>query len=346
LKDRESLGSDALSARDAAGLLLDAEWRWSDTPTAANAPETSVEALEALRSSTRWRMRIELVSVGRMRLTFMGQGYPWAEGTELRARVDRLGHVLVWPDEKHYRHVVVGALRALFTDRRLDRGPLFTPKVMAGPTAALLGQSTLKRNVNTPVGEVQLESATLAAAGSGAILLCRFLVELVGADPDLAECSADQVVLRANIASAPGGKLQFIVNHFSKKLELPLAGIQVPPDNAHFETSGLPLPQSGTVSRQQLLALRSHAVAASAATRDAPAQGLVAANRTLALRALLVDGAVVAWLMPGAELSIPELKSGTYMIAWRDFFGTLSEPAKTVALPARVNLGDAAEPGG
>jgi len=346
LKDREQLHAEALSNRDTSGLVLDAEWRWSDVPGPANNPETANDTLDTLRNMTRLRMRIEVASAGRLSIVFLGHGYPWPDRTELRARVDRLGHVLVWPDNKHYRIVVPGALRSLFADRRLDRGLLFSPKPTLDPAGSVLGQATARQSLSTPLGSIQLEQATNTSAGLGAPLLCRLLVELAGVDPNTATCAPDQLVLRANVNHAPSGKLLFVVNQWSKKQDLAIAAIQLPPDNAQFETSGLPIQPPSSVPRTQLVTLRSHdGAATAAATKDAPKQGLVAVNRTLALRALMLDGIPVAWLPSGAELALPELKSGVYSVGWRDFFGSYIEAPKTVNLPARVVVGKANELG-
>ena len=328
----------ASAVRDTTGLVIDAEWRWSDVPGPANAPESSVEALDSLRQGTRLRMRIGLASAGRMSIAFLGNGYPWPDGTEIRARADRLGHILVWPDGKRYRNVVTGTLRAMFTDRRLDRGHLFVPKITHQAPGSALGQVTTKQVLSTPVGEIHLEQANFPTAGDGAALLCRFLVELMGIDPETRACSSDTVALRANLASSPGGKLQFVVNQVAKKQELPLAVIQFPPEGASFETGGAPIPAS-TVPKGQLEALRHRPIAPAVAVKQGPQQGLVAANRTLALRALLIDGVTVAWLPSGGELTLLELKAGNYSVSWRDFFGTFIEPPKLVGVPSEASLG-------
>jgi hypothetical protein len=340
LKGREQLHDDLLSTRDTGGVVLDAEWRWSDVPGSANAAESSPEALDALRTSTRLRMRIEVASAGRLNIAFLGHGYPWPDGTELRARIDRLGHLLVWPDGKHYRVVVPGTLHTLFADRRLDKSLLFSPKPTIDSPGSVMGQATARQSLSTPIGAIQLEQATITSAGIGAPLLCRFLVELAGVDPNTAVCAPDQLVLRANVNSAPGGKLQFVVNQWNRKQELPLSGIQMPPLDATLETSGVPVPKLGSVPRAQVAALRSHdAVSPIPTAKDAPKLGLVAVNRTMSLRALLIDGIPVAWLPSGAELALPELKSSAYTISWRDFFGSYVEAPKNVTLPARVVLG-------
>lgn len=347
LKDREQLGTDVLQSRDAVGLILDAEWRWTDVPSGSNAPETSLEAMEALRNGTRLRMRIELAAAGRMSIAFLGNGYAWPDGTELRSRIDRLGHILVWPNAKRYRNVVAGSLRAMFADRRLDRGHLFVPKIVPQSVSSALGHVVSRQVLSTPVGEVHLEQANLPQAGEGAALLCRFLVELMGIDPDTRACASDQLALRAHLTSAPGGKLQFVVNQVSKKQEIPLALLQVPPETAVLEATGAPVPVSVSVPKAQLEALRQRAVTApTTAVKDAPSQGLVAVNHTLSLRALLLDGLIVAWVPARAEVALPELKSGTYGVSWRDFFGTSVEPPRVTAVPARISLGTNSEAGG
>jgi hypothetical protein len=349
LKEGEKLGLDSIASRESIGILLDVEWKQSDVLSPSGAPETAMEGLEEARNKTRLRLRVEVAAAGRLRATFLGQGYPWAEGTELRARADKFGYVLVWPDGKSYRNVVPGALRALFTDRRLDQGPLFVPKVTALPAGQWLGQSTVRNVLSTPVAEIQLDQATVPSAGLGAPLLCRMLVELAGIEPDNSLCTAEQLPLHAQLTNAPGGKLTFAVSLMGKKQDLPLSGLQVPPEHAVFQSSGMPLAEGGSVERSLLTGLRHHAVAPSATVSSTalltPGTGLVAVNRALALRALLVDGVTVAWLPPGAELALPELRNGLYSIAWRDFFGSFLEPPRNVALPARITLGNPRDTG-
>jgi hypothetical protein len=344
LKDRERLGLDSIAPRESTGIQLDVEWKQSDLPTPSGAPETAVDALEEARNKTRLRLRVEVAAAGRLRVIFLGQGYPWAEGTELRARVDKYGYVLVWPDGKSYRNVVSGALRAWFNERRLDQGPLFTPKVTALPSGQWLGQPTTRYVLSTPVSEIQLDQATVPGAGLGAPLLCRLLIELAGVEPDNRLCDAEQLPLHAQLTNAPGGKLTFVVTALGKKQELPLSDIQVPPERASFQSSGTPLAKSGVIDSSLLSSLRHRAVApvtpVSSTAILTPSTGLIAVNRGLSMRALLVDGVTVAWVSPGSELTLSELRNGLYSIAWRDFFGSYVEPQRNVALPARVILGN------
>jgi hypothetical protein len=343
LKDREPLSTDTIMSRESVGMQFYVEWRQSDLPAPSGAPETAVDALELAREKTKLRMHVEVASTGRMRVVFLGQGFPWEEGTELRARIDKFGYVLVWPDGKTYRNVVPGALRAWFSDRRLDQGPLFKPKIMGLSAGNLLGQITTRHLVITPVAEMELAQANVPGTGLGALLICRLLIELAGAEPDSALCADEQLPLHAHLTNAPGGKLSFVVTALGKKQDLPLSSIQVPPEHAVYQTSGVPFAKSGTIDRNLLTALRHRSVAPATHVNSTaisiPSTGLLAINRSLSLRALMVDGIIVAWLSPGTELSIPELRSGTYSIAWRDFFGSFIESPKNVVLPSRVVLG-------
>ncbi|MGC4067712.1 MAG: hypothetical protein QM784_24295 [Polyangiaceae bacterium] len=295
-------------------------------------------------------MHIELAAAGRMRAVFLGQGYPWPEGTEIRARADKMGQVLVWPDAKSYRNIVPGALRALFAERRLDLGPLFTPKVTNLPPGQWLSLPTTRTILTTPVAEIQLDQASVPGAGLGAALLCRFLVELAGVEPDAHLCSGELLPLHAQLTNAPGGKLGFHVTAIGKKQDSTLASVQVPPENARFQPTGVPAPPNGTLARSLLTSLRTRSASVGSTPNPAamlqPSSGLVAINRALSLRALLIDGVTVAWVPPGSEVSIPDLRNGIYSIAWRDFFGTYVEPPHNVALPARIALGVAADAGG
>jgi hypothetical protein len=344
LKDRERLGLDVIASRETLGVQLDAEWKQSDLPAPSGATETAVEGLESVREKTRLRMRIEVAAFGRLRVVFLGQGYPWDEGTELRARVDKFGYVLVWPDGKTYRNVVPGALRAWFSDRRLDQGPLFKPKVTVLSPGAWLGQPTTRHLFSTPVAEMELAQATIAGTGFGAVLLCRFLVELAGVEPDSSYCTDERLPLHAQLTNAPGGKLTFTVTAVSKKQDLPLSDLLVPPESANFQSSGMPLVNGATIARGLLATLRHRAISSpslgNSASISIPSSGLLAVNRSLSLRALLVDGLIVGWISPGAELVLPELRSGVYSIAWRDFFGSYLEPPKNTTLPSRVILGN------
>ena len=47
-------------------------------------------------------------------------GIDWALCRQSKARTDSYGHILAWPDGSSYRVLVPGALRAMFSERRVD----------------------------------------------------------------------------------------------------------------------------------------------------------------------------------------------------------------------------------
>lgn len=344
MREDQPLSPDSLTQRDGAGVALDADWIWYDLPTVGSFAHASAEATNDARTSTRRSVHIELGATGRMRLVLVGHGYPLADGTELRSRVDRSGHVLVWPSQDQYRVASPSSLRALFGDRRLDVGPLFEATPTPARPGRALGYTLEGLTTTTPFGELTLESTTETAAGSGAVLLCRLLTELLGVDPASPVCAETALPLKAQFRFARGGRLGFVVTQVAKRVDSTTTTLLVPPDTAEFRRDGLPLVPGGSIPKAMLAALRTRAPATSvAAAADAPKQGLVAVNHATSLRALLIDGIPVSWLGAGEERSLAELKNGIYSVAWRDFFGDYVEPAHDLNLPARVRLAGPAD---
>ena len=345
LREDVPLAADLLTARDVAGLILEAEWQWSDVPPPPSVPELSSEGLQDAATSTRLRVRVELAMSGRMRFVFEGHGYPWPDATELRSRADRFGHLLVWPDGAQYRVVLPGALRALFADRRLDVGPLVEAVTAKEGSGKLLDLPVERTRVSTAFGVLYLDRTEMAGMSNSAGLLCRLLVELIAVQPSTHVCSAGGVVLRARYEFSPKGKLTFQVTRIGRRQELTVPTLEVPPEDAAFRDQGLPSVPGGTIPRSLIVALHTRTITPGTPSAGAPAHGLTAVNHRLGLRALVVDSIPVMWLGAGEERALPELRSGKYSVGWRDFFGTDIEPPRTVLVPSRVTVG-APEDGG
>jgi hypothetical protein len=62
-------------------------------------------------------------------------------------------------------------------------------------------------------------------------------------------------------------------------------------------------------------------------------------NRTDSVRYLLLDGVPIAWVRPRSEQYVIGPIAGRYSVSFRDFLATSVEPAKTIALPAKVTVG-------
>src|SRR5688572_11518936 len=98
---QHALEPEVLPVTEAPGARLEAQINWQPRSAGGRGDPRGKFAL-----------RIELSSLGRMRLVISSDRMALAENTELRARLDRYGHVLVWPERTGYRVVLPGTLRA------------------------------------------------------------------------------------------------------------------------------------------------------------------------------------------------------------------------------------------
>ena len=103
------LAPDTL-ARETVGYTLSAVMKQADLSGPPRAPEVNAAGLDAARKKTELRLAIELAP-SRMRVALLGSGWMLPAETELRARSDRYGHVVVWPGGGAYRPLAPGTLR-------------------------------------------------------------------------------------------------------------------------------------------------------------------------------------------------------------------------------------------
>lgn len=338
---------DHLTSKDGIGVSLSAEWVWADLPPRPPIPELNQEGIKAATASTALKSNIDLAYAGRMRFELVGPAFPLPAHTEFRARTDFYGHVLVWPSGSAYRILSPGSVRAVFAERRPDVTPVVPGKPKVIGAGNLLGLKTQRVQITTNVGSITLEQAVVDGSGQSGGLLCRFLLELVLVEPSGDTCGRQRVPLLARYEWVDGGSLSFKVDEMVNRLDLPLAFILVPPAGADFTPGDMPPQASGVfLSREQLAKFRTKSVPRSQpAPAGAPGEGLHAFNHTDTLRYLLLDGVPVAWVTPYKERYIIGPQSGRYSIAWRDFFGTSIQPPALIELPARVELGSAADGG-
>ena len=128
LRGDEVLSPDAL-ARESAGYTLSAAFRLADVTGPTRAAEVSNAGLDAARKATELRLAIDL-SPTRMRVVAHGQGFVLQPDTEIRARADRFGHVVVWPGAASYRPLAPGSMRALLGERRFDVAPITAAEIV------------------------------------------------------------------------------------------------------------------------------------------------------------------------------------------------------------------------
>ncbi len=336
----DPLSRDTLTQRDGIGVTLQASWKWSDLPAPASVPELDKDGEKRATEKTALTVTIDLALAGRMRLAFTSVAFPLPENSEIRARRDHYGNILVWPNGQAYRVLEPGALRATFAERRADVVPLVAGKLKRRGKGKLLGFDTNKVELTSPTGKLQLEQARVVGTGSGGELLCRLLVELVAIQPSSPACEPEMVPMAANFIWPDGGQIGFEVSSLTRRQDLPIGEIFVPPVGAMFKPGELPPQPSGVfLSKRDLAGLRTHPVKNAHPAKGAPGEGIMAENHTDTLRYVLLDGIPVAWVRPRSQQYIVGAPDGRYSFGWRDFLGAEVERPRTVDLPASVELG-------
>jgi hypothetical protein len=333
------------------GYSLVAVLRPSDVAPPAKGADGA--GLDAARRKTETRLAIDIAPT-HARIV-LGSGFVLPEGTELRQRIDRYGYVVYIPGEGAYRVGAPGSLRAVLGERRLDVAPTSSPEVTHnGEGPHRFGRPTHKVEVATRAAKASFEIGHLPDIGEGGTLLCRSLLELLGASMSTPLCTDGDVPLHAEIRWTPlpvspptgsvlpalgralpskgriAGMLTYEVISIMRRTDLASASLAVPP------------PQTGFVEapfrseRGQLLLSRADLAALRPAGTEA---ALTLGNSTDELRFAWLDGVAVAWIAPGARLDVPGLGAGRYVLEWRTFLGDAIEPAETLSLPTTSDLG-------
>jgi hypothetical protein len=335
---REQGGKESgRESRELSGLALQAVIRAGEGAPPPKAPEVNVAAVDAARRRTEARLAIEL-SLNRARFVMSG-GFVLPQGTELRARADRYGHLVLWPGEETYRVAEQGALRALLGERRLDVAPLSRADVTASGEGHRLNMRTRRVEVSARAAKATLEMATYRDAGEGGVLVCRLLYDLMSAmPPSTAGCAIDEVPLHADIRWTTRGSLTFDVTSVEKRSDLPATQLAAPPPGSVFATSPPPVEMAeALLSKNELAAFRTGPVDVPAWVRDAqatvPDSGLLLVNTSDELRVAWLDGVAVAWVAPGGRLSLPSLPRGRYVLQWRTLLGDGWEPPEPIVVP-------------
>jgi hypothetical protein len=324
-----------------AGYTLTAVLRPSDVVAPTKGDDLA--AVELARKKTETRLTLDLAP-NHLRVV-LGPGFVLPEGTELRSRIDRYGHIVYSPESGSYRAAASGALRAVMGERRLDVAPGSAAEVTHnGEGPRRFGRPTHKVEVATRAAKAFFEIGHLADLGDGGTLVCRSLLELMGAPAETPLCNDGDVPLHADLhwtsppPPAPGvltkgriaGALTYDVLTITKRADLLAASLAVPPPQAAFAET--PFPVEGgklLLSRADLSAMRPAGAEAK----------LALVNSTDELRFAWLDGVAIGWVAPAGRLDVPGLVAGKYGLQWRTFLGDAIEPAETVTLPAMSDLG-------
>lgn len=320
------------------GVALAAEWTWRDVAGALQVPELNTELIDEARDDMRVRWKLSVGGPGRMVAEMSSLGPPLAPGSQLRARLDRYGTVLVWPGRDKYRVVPPGALRALLDEGRLDAAPLSEATTEAVGEGERLGRATRIVKATTAVGVVTIHFADVPASGDGATLLCRLLIEVAGGLPSARVCVHGALPVAAHYRwpAHPGAAAETALAFEAVEVrgtELESAAMQVPPARARA-SRGVPLPPGG-----ELLDAKRLGEFRTGGDSTGAEAGLWASNQSDRRMVLLVDGVSVATVAPWDVLALPSLKPGRYNVQWRSFLGDEVGPTEEVTLPGRTAFG-------
>ncbi len=333
--------------KDVAGVSIEAVFRLRDVPALPKGAEVAQDGIKAAAALTAPKWKIDLSDVGRMRIVFASRAMPLPMNAELRARTDRFGHVVLWPNATDYRVVPPGAIRTVLGERRVDVTPMSPGTTKALGEGKKYGHPTRKIEVLSALGSVRIELAKVSEVGEGGALLCRTIVEIVGVDPRSPVCVAGEVPVSAVYSWQDGGGIDFEVTSLSKRTDLMTNDLLAPPPGATYQPTGLPQSPAGVfLSREEVAAFRSAPLSLPAVQDpSAPGEGFVAVNDSDALAYLLLDGVPVVAVPPTEQRYVIGTTRGRYVMQWRTFLGDRIGAARTVELPARVTFGEVKDAG-
>ena len=243
--------------KELTGYAMSAIVRTGEGPAAPRGPEVNAAGIETAKRKADARMAI-LTTSTRARFTLSG-GFVLPQGTELRSRADRSGHLVFWAGEDTYRIVEPGALRALLGERRMDVAPLSPVEVrMGGDGTHRLGLRTRHVDVSSRAARATFELASLRDSGDGGPLVCRLLLDLMNAPPSTAACATDEVPLHAELHWTTQGALYFDVTSLGRRADLAPQDVAAPPASSTFDDSPPPEgPGDALLTRAELAAFRS-----------------------------------------------------------------------------------------
>lgn len=328
------LAPDTTPRDEQVGVILEAVIVHRDVPSPLRSPEFDKVGHAAAAKATESTFSVTMTALGRMRWLFTSRAQPLPFMSELRARFDRFGHLVVWPGLTKYRVLPPGSLRTTFGERRVDVMPLAPGIKAAGQNSKRLEIPTRAFSLESPFGTITIEVATVPESGLGGPLFCRSLVELVGVDPATTECKPEEVPLHASIDWKGGGGIDVEIASVERRTDLATTEALVPPPNAELSDGELPTTNDGVLfARDALAAFRTKATEAPR-TPDAPLEGLIADNRHDVPLMLLLDGVPIVMVPPQDKRLVLGPLPGRYVVQWRSFLGDLVLPSEPFDVPA------------
>lgn len=362
---RKSLEPDEMRRGVASGLRLEARFAWPQVARTVQQGGELIDTwpllqIELLRESARREAR--------QRWRLASSVFPFPEGTELRTRADRLGHLVVWPDARSYRVVRPGALRSLFADRRVDRVPFVESVSKRLEPGKWKERVTEVVSLETALGTAVLETVEQTDLPSAATLLCQTLLELGRIRAQAELCPLGRLPVHFEMNFEGGGQLVFEVTALQALSNLNVEGFRAPPLLPIFKLGELPpseplLLEEPVRSKVFPFEAKSQKLVADPAFKPEPTEAplpgappveappvpqrikneVTVTNREDRPILLLVNRVPLRWLAPGEKETLFVKPEGARFSA-RDFFGERIIEGGVVTPPADVVWGEELAP--
>jgi hypothetical protein len=158
------LQAESPAREDQPGVTVEGEFKMRGLGVAPKVPEVSSAAIAKAQKIVALTNTFDLFAIGRMRWLVTSRAMPFPFHAELRAKFDRWGHVILWPNLQKYRVLPAGSLRAALDEGRADVMPVTSGVVSKGKPGKRLGETTRTVTIDSPVGKISLEIASVAEA--------------------------------------------------------------------------------------------------------------------------------------------------------------------------------------
>ncbi len=254
-----------------------------------------------------------IVSNDRLRARFVGQGWPFADGTQVRLRRDQPGAYLF--NDEGGRPLGPGQLAHWFEGGR----PRFEPTHhVRTPFVWIRGQGR------------QPEPPRLGDPGD---LVCRLVAEWVNASTDelLSRCVEGVTPKKFRVG------VWWMTRTADLAATLPRRGLRAD----HVDSPVLPQRStSGTFLSNALLARvrRERSLAPGFVQPVTPREGLLVRNRGASRMIVVVGGTAIGWVAPNEDAHFRALRPGVYQVGAMRPFGPSAAGLREVHVPGHVTL--------
>lgn len=355
----QALPDDVLKKGPGAGLEMELQIEWPEGRRSVTVGKETFYTWPLLRIQL---LREIPTRPARMRWVLEGRAFPFPEKTEIRARADRIGHLVLWPNRRSYRIAPTGSLHALFADRRVDRMPFVETEKVEKGEGARLGKPTQRTTFTTAVGTGTMEFIEESDLPYASEMLCAAFLEILRVRPNKELCPRFHLPVHFEIQWPNEERVVFSALSWGAAGNFELDDFRIPPELPIYKRGELPpfedyfLEES---ARNSLLPLTKEkaapAPAAPPAPRPqqpsapsesppAPAPGppknqIVLQNKLSRPLVVFVNKVPFVWLTPGSVKEI-YLTSPDVRVAARDFLGEVVFAERTLLAPAQLHFGE------